>query len=115
MDQHQAKLKKLKPGQRPSVKWLEQRKEISETVKGASRSSVFFCNSKGFRRRGWMSAAYPEIGIGAVVPADWCGMGCKLMSKKALSIAQFDGYDGGEPRISTLFGSVGIKTDFESM
>lgn len=42
-----------------------------------------------------MQAAYPEIGIGAVVPTDWCGFGCTLMNKHALSLAQFDGYDGG--------------------
>jgi hypothetical protein len=28
--------------------------------------NVFFCNSKKFRRRGWMDAAYPGIGIGGV-------------------------------------------------
>ena len=36
--------------------------------------NVFFCNSKKFRRRGWMDAAHPGIGIGAVVPSDWCGV-----------------------------------------
>jgi hypothetical protein len=56
--------------------------------------NVFFCNSKKFRRRGWMDAAYPGLGIGAVVPSDWCGFGCTPMSKRALSLAQFDGYDG---------------------
>jgi hypothetical protein len=41
-----------------------------------------------------MDAAYPGLGIGAVVPSDRCGFGCTLMSKRALSLAQFDGYDG---------------------
>lgn len=49
---------------------------------------------KGYRRRGWLPSAYPGIGIGAVVPTDWCGFGCTLMSRRALSLAQFDGYDG---------------------
>lgn len=49
----------------------------------------------GWRKRGWMSAAYPALGIGAILPTDWCGFGCTLMSPKALALAQFDGYDGG--------------------
>lgn len=94
MDQHKTRLKKLKG--RPTLKWREQYKEISEAVKHCKPiGNVFFCNSKGFRRRGWMHAAYPEIGVGAVVPTDWCGLGCTLMNKTALSLAQFDGYDGG--------------------
>jgi len=48
----------------------------------------------GWRRRGWMDYAYPGIGKGAIVPSDWCGLGCTLMSEKALSLATFDGYDG---------------------
>ncbi len=49
----------------------------------------------GWRRRGWMDYAYPGIGRGAVVPSDWCGLGCTLMSKRALALANFSGYDGG--------------------
>lgn len=49
----------------------------------------------GWRRRGWMDFAYPGIGEGAVVPSDWCGLGCTLMSKRALALADFSGYDGG--------------------
>jgi hypothetical protein len=49
----------------------------------------------GFRRRGWLSAAYPGIGLGSIVPIDWFGFGCNLLSKKALSLAQFEGYEGG--------------------
>jgi hypothetical protein len=48
----------------------------------------------GWRRRGWMDFAYPGIGEGAVVPSDWCGLGCTLMSKHALALADFAGYDG---------------------
>jgi hypothetical protein len=48
----------------------------------------------GWRRRGWMDFAYPGIGRGAIVPSDWCGLGCTLMSGKALSLATFEGYDG---------------------
>lgn len=49
----------------------------------------------GWRRRGWMDFAYPGIGKGAVVPSDWCGLGCTLMSRRALALADFCGYDGG--------------------
>jgi hypothetical protein len=48
----------------------------------------------GWRRRGWMDFAYPAIGRGSIVPSDWCGLGCTLLSQKALSLATFDGYDG---------------------
>lgn len=48
----------------------------------------------GWRRRGWLDNAYPAIGQGAVVPSDWCGFGCTLMSKEALALATFEGYDG---------------------
>ena len=48
----------------------------------------------GWRRRGWLDFAYPGIGKGALVPSDWCGFGCTLMSKKALSLINFDGYEG---------------------
>lgn len=48
----------------------------------------------GFRRRGWCSSAYPAIGLGAMLPTDWCGFGCTTMNREALALAQFDGYDG---------------------
>lgn len=48
----------------------------------------------GWRRRGWMDFAYPGIGEGAVVPSDWCGLGCTLISKRALQLADFSGYEG---------------------
>jgi len=48
----------------------------------------------GWRRRGWMDYAYPGIGVGAVVPSSWCGLGCTLLSHKALQLADFIGYDG---------------------
>lgn len=48
----------------------------------------------GWRRRGWFDFAYPGIGKGSIVPSDWCGFGCTLMSEKALLLADFDGYEG---------------------
>ena len=48
----------------------------------------------GWRKRGWMDYAYPGIGLGAVVPSDWCGLGCTLLSAKALALADYGGYLG---------------------
>jgi len=48
----------------------------------------------GWRKRGWMDFAYPGIGKGSIVPSDWCGFGCTLMSEKALLLTNFDGYEG---------------------
>jgi hypothetical protein len=57
--------------------------------------NVFEVTAKhGWRRRGWMDYAYPGIGKGAIVPSDWCGLGCTLLSAKALALATFEGYDG---------------------
>jgi hypothetical protein len=57
--------------------------------------NVFEVTAKhGWRRRGWMDFAYPGIGRGAIVPSDWCGLGCTLLSAKALALATFEGYDG---------------------
>jgi len=57
--------------------------------------NVFELNAKKWRRRGWLDNAYPGIGKGAVLETDWTGMGCNLLSRKALSLASFDGYEGG--------------------
>jgi hypothetical protein len=93
MERHKKRLEELKG--RPDEKWLKEREKISEAVKKCKPiGNVFFCNAKKFRRRGWMEAAYPGIGLGAIVPSDWCGFGCTLMNRRALSLAQFDGYDG---------------------
>jgi hypothetical protein len=48
----------------------------------------------GWRKRGWMDFAYPGIGKGSIVPSDWCGLGCTLLSKKALALADYNGYEG---------------------
>jgi hypothetical protein len=57
--------------------------------------NVFEVTAKhGWRRRGWMDFAYPAIGRGAIVPSDWCGLGCTLLSARALAHADFTGYEG---------------------
>jgi hypothetical protein len=57
--------------------------------------NVFERNAKhGWRPRGWFEEAYPAIGLGALVPTQWVGLGCTLMSRRALDLAQFTGYGG---------------------
>ena len=57
--------------------------------------NIWQINAKyGWRRRGWMDHAYPGIGLGSIVPSDWCGLGCTLLSGKALQLSDFTGYDG---------------------
>lgn len=58
--------------------------------------NVWQRNAKhGWRPRGWFEEAYPAIGLGALLPTDWVGLGCTLMSSRALDAAQFTGYAGG--------------------
>ena len=56
--------------------------------------NVYELNAKKWKKRGWMEYAYPAIGKGAIVPTDWVGLGATLLSRKALSLAHFDGYEG---------------------
>jgi hypothetical protein len=56
--------------------------------------NVFAMNAKKWRPRGWFDFAYPAIGRGAVVPVEWIGFGCTMMNRHALSLCDFDGYDG---------------------
>ena len=69
---------------------------LRERVKSApTDGNIWEVTAKhGWRRRGWMEHAYPGIGLGAVVPSDWCGLGCTLLSRKALQMADFTAYTG---------------------
>ena len=80
----------------PSKEWMEEGRELDEELKKCTpNGNIFELNAKKWRQRGWMEYAYPAIGRGSILPTDWVGFGCTLMSKKALSLAHFDGYDGG--------------------
>lgn len=68
---------------------------VKDLDKYPPKGNVFELNGKKWRRRGWMDHAYPGIGRGAVLPTDWTGMGCTLMSRRAMNASSFDGYDGG--------------------
>jgi hypothetical protein len=80
----------------PTPEWIERRRAVDKRVRECPPTgNIFEVNGKhGWRRRGWLEHAYPAIGRGAVVPSDWCGFGCTLMSKEALAMADFEGYRG---------------------
>ena len=69
--------------------------DVREEVKKCPpKGNVFKLNSEKWRRRGWLDNAHPGIGRGAVLETDWTGLGCNLLSREALALASFDGYDG---------------------
>lgn len=80
----------------PGEEWRKQFLDLHEEIKKCEPiGNIWEINAKhGWRRRGWMDFAYPGIGRGAIVPTDWVGLGCNLLSKRALALATFDGYDG---------------------
>jgi len=76
----------------------KENKRMGRLREGVKKSppagNVFELNAKGYRRRGWMDQAYPGIGLGSIVPSDWCGLGCTLLSKRALALSDFSSYIG---------------------
>lgn len=78
----------------PEEKGEELRGLMEEAKKCSPLGNVHTLNGKKWRRRGWLENAYPGIGRGSVMPSDWVGLGCTLLSRKALELANFDGYDG---------------------
>lgn len=80
----------------PDEEWQKKAQALNEDIKKCSPiGNIWELNAKfGWRRRGWLDFAYPGIGRGAIVPVDWVGQGCNLLSKKALSLSSFEGYDG---------------------
>jgi len=81
----------------PSEKEAKRLGRLCERVKKCPPDGTIWevIAKHGWRRRGWMDFAYPGIGQGAMVPSDWCGLGCTLLSSAALAHADFTGYDGG--------------------
>lgn len=67
---------------------------LEEIKKCPPKGNIFELNAKNWRRRGWFDNAFPGVGRGAVLETDWTGLGCNLLSRRALSLASFDGYDG---------------------
>jgi hypothetical protein len=76
-------------------KILEEIRNLDEEIKTfPPKGNVYQLNAKEWKKRGWMDYAYPAIGKGSIVPTDWVGMGCTMLSEKALAMAHFDGYEG---------------------
>lgn len=68
---------------------------MEELKKIPPKGNVFWANSKKWRKRGWLDAAYPGAACqGSVLPTDWCGLGCTLWGKDVMDITNFTGYDG---------------------
>lgn len=87
----------IAPPATPSRELIEELAALNKKIQECPpKGNVFKMNAEsGFRRRGWLSAAYPGLGRGAIVPSDWCGFGSTLMSRRALDECDFIGYDGG--------------------
>jgi len=74
---------------------VDVRREIERKCPPKFGGNIMKHNAEfGWRRRGWYDYAYPDIGLGAVVPTNWWGFGCLLISKKALGFSDFVGYTG---------------------
>lgn len=86
----------LKNKKTPPKEWIEESQKLQEKIKQCPpKSNVWGLNFKfGWRRRGWLDHAYPGIGKGSLLKTDWVGLGNTLFSKKALALANFDGYTG---------------------
>lgn len=67
---------------------------IEQAKKYPPKDNVFLLNGKHWKKRGWMEYAYPALGKGCLLPTDWVGLGCTLLSRRALSLAGFEGYQG---------------------
>jgi hypothetical protein len=85
----------IKAATAPSQELSDEGNAIREAIKACPpKGNVFALNAVKWRQRGWFDHAYPGIGLGAVVPSDWCGFGCTLLNRRALELAHFEGYEG---------------------
>ena len=85
-----------KKGFVPDEDWHKEGKEVHEEIKKCPPKYGIWktLHEFGWRQRGWMEHAYPALGKGCILPTDWVGMGCTMLSKRALELAHFDGYAG---------------------
>ncbi len=84
-----------KPSQSTWDKVFNLRKKIERTCPPKHGGNIMKHSAEyGWRRRGFLDYAYPGIGLGSVVPTDWWGFGCTLLSHDALMFADFVGYTG---------------------
>ncbi len=80
----------------PSKEWIARKQKVGERLRECPPTGNIWevIGKHGWKPRGWLDHAYPAIGWGAVVPSDWCGFGCTLLSRAALAVANFEGYEG---------------------
>jgi hypothetical protein len=85
------------PDFKPNEEWFKERHNLNEEIKKHPPKDNIFkvIGDNGWRKRGWMDSAYPALGKGCILPTDWVGLGCTMLSRKALAMAHFDGYQGG--------------------
>lgn len=81
---------KTAPTDEAKARWAETSAKIDKCDPDGTLWEVIA--KYGWRRRGWMETCYPGIGLGSVVPIDWCGFGCTLMNYHALALANFKDY-----------------------
>jgi len=79
----------------PSADLQKRAEEIREKLKTCPpKGNVFELNAKRWRRRGWLDNAYPAIVYLTEQQHVYLDMGCTLLSKRALALADFYGYEG---------------------
>lgn len=85
-----------KNGGKPSKAAQKEAHTLHEKIQQCppKEHNIFAMQAKHWRRRGWLNNAYPGLGKGCVLPTDWVGMGCTMLSRKALASAHFEGYKG---------------------
>jgi hypothetical protein len=80
----------------PTEDELHDWRQLNEAIEATpAKGNIWKLNGEKWRQRGWLESAYPGIGQGAVLPTDWVGLGCTLMSRRAFDLAHFTGYEGG--------------------
>ena len=96
LDDNKAACAKFKAPEQPPKELIEQATALNKRVEECPPlGNVFAMNAQfDWKRRGWLSAAYPGLGRGSIVPSDWCGFGNTLIGPRALDECEFLGYYG---------------------
>lgn len=95
-DREARKKELAEKGGQPSDDDLKAWQQLAQEIEAApTKGNVWRLNGERWRMRGWLESAYPGVGLGAMLPTDWVGLGCTLMSTRAFDLAHFTGYEGG--------------------
>lgn len=80
----------------PASEWFDTMRELEKQLEACPpKGNIFELQSKGFRRRGWGNNAMPQAGRGMVWECDWTGTGNNLLTREAVALADFIGYERG--------------------